>query len=86
MPILDALRRGLPVLTSDRGSLKEIAGDAAVFVDPENATSIAEGLQRLLENDPLRNSLISKGYDQAQGFSWPKTVDLFLESIKTIAV
>lgn len=81
MPVLDALSRGLPVLTADRGSLKEVAGSAALLVDPEDVPSIAKGLQRLLEDEALRARLIREGFDQAQRFTWPKTVDLFLAAV-----
>ncbi|MBI5155650.1 glycosyltransferase family 4 protein [Candidatus Peregrinibacteria bacterium] len=84
MPVLDALRAGLPVLTSDRGSMREVAGDAAHFVDPEDVSSIASGLERLLTDDTLRKNLAARGLERADVFSWPKTVDLFLEAIGTI--
>ncbi len=83
MPVLDAMRAGLPVLTSDRGSMREVAGDAAHFVDPEDVASIASGLQRLLTDDELRKNLAAKGLERADAFSWPKTVDAFLDAIVT---
>ena len=84
MPVLDALRAGLPVLTSDRGSLKEIAGEAAAYCDPEDVSSMAAGLERLLSDAALRQTIVEEGLQRADDFSWPKTVDLFLESIKKI--
>ena len=81
MPVLDAFRLGVPILTSDRGSLKEVADDAAIFVDPESVASIASGLERILTDAKLRQSFITKGLDRATQFTWPKTVDLFLEAI-----
>ena len=79
--VLDAMQHGIPVLTSDRGSLQEIAGDAAIYVDPENINSIAEGLERLLEDENLRNDLKEKGKQQAQRFIWKRTVDLFARQV-----
>jgi glycosyltransferase involved in cell wall biosynthesis len=80
MQILDALQRGMPVLTSDRGSLREVAGDAACIVDPESVESIAAGLRRLISDEAYRDGLRSKGPAQAARFSWKHSVDLFLEA------
>ncbi len=80
LPVLDALQRGIPVLTSQRGSLTEVAGDAAVFVDPEDVSSIAEGLGRLLTDAGLRSLLRQRGPIQAGQFSWERTADLFLSA------
>ena len=82
IPVLDALQRGIPVLTSDRASLKEVAGDAALVVDPEDERSIASGLIALLEHEDVRSKLSELGPKQAANFSWKKTVDLFLEALQ----
>lgn len=82
MQVLDALQTGIPVLTSDRGSLKEVAGSAAVVVDPESERSIASGLIAILEHEDIRNKLAIEGPKQAQQFSWKKTVDLFLDALQ----
>ena len=84
MPILDAMKLGIPVVTSNRGSLKEVAGDAALTVDPTDTISIMKGLEEILTNTDLQNNLRAKGKKQADTFSWKKTVDLFLESIDQI--
>lgn len=81
MPLLDAFRFGVPVLASDRGSLKEVAGDAALLVDPENVDAIRGGLERLLTDGALRESLTQKGIRQSTQFSWKRTVDLFMASL-----
>ena len=80
MQILDALQRGIPVLTSSRGSLQEVAGSAALTVDPKSPAAICDGLQKLLTNAGLRQELARKGPVQAAQFSWKKTVDLFLQA------
>jgi len=61
IPVLDALVCGCPVLVSGIGSLREICGDAALYVDPMDIGSIAEGLQRLLTDAPLRLDLAARG-------------------------
>ncbi len=81
MQILDAFQRGIPVLTSDRGSLRELAEGAALIVDPEKTDSIAAGLGQLLSDASLRSSLAEKGRQRAASYSWRKTVDLFLASV-----
>ena len=83
MQILDALQRGIPILTSNRGSLKEVTGNAAVVVEPESVQSITTGLQTLLESASLRSEYASKGPIQAEIFTWKRTVDLFLEAIES---
>jgi len=82
MQVLDALQRGVPLLLSNRGSLPEVAGDAAEYVDPEDVDDIRNGLQKLLENTVLRNNLSTLGPQQANQFFWKRTVDLFLSGIR----
>lgn len=84
MPVLDALQRGVPVLTSRRGSLPEAAGEAAAFVDPEDVPSIARGLQTLLTDEALRARLRAEGPAQAAQFSWKRTADRFLEAVQPL--
>lgn len=79
MQVLDALQRGIPVLTSDRGSLSEVTKDAAFVVDPESESSIAKGLSALLQQVDIREQLRLKGPIQATAYSWKQTVDIFLE-------
>lgn len=84
LQILDALQRGIPVLTSACGSLAEVAGSAALCVDPESVDAIRSGLERLLSDDSLRQELYEKGQIQARIFTWKRTVDLFLESLSSV--
>lgn len=81
MQILDALQRGIPVLTSNRGSLREVAEGAALIVDPENTFSIAKGLEQLLTDTRLRGQLREKARQRATLYSWERTVDLFLATL-----
>lgn len=83
MPVLDALQRGIPVLTSKRGSLPEVAGDAALFVDPEDQSALTRDLKTLLENDAERTRLRNAGPLQASRFSWKRTVDTFLSNVQS---
>jgi glycosyltransferase involved in cell wall biosynthesis len=82
MQILDALQRGIPTLTSSRGSLAEVAEGAALTVDPESVPAIADGLVRLLTDDALRRSLRDKAVARAAAYSWRRTVDLALTALQ----
>jgi glycosyltransferase involved in cell wall biosynthesis len=84
LQILDALKRGVPILTSKRGSIPEVVGDAAVFVDPEETLDITKGLEEILTNEGLRESLRKRGIDHAKQFSWTHSVDLFLQAVHNI--
>ncbi|PIP65406.1 hypothetical protein COU77_03240 [Candidatus Peregrinibacteria bacterium CG10_big_fil_rev_8_21_14_0_10_49_16] len=79
-PVLDAFVCSVPVLTSERGSLREIAGDAALVVDPEDVSSIRHGLAVLLSDGRLRETLVQKGRERATQFSWERTVEKICES------
>jgi O-antigen biosynthesis alpha-1,2-mannosyltransferase len=75
MPVLDAMARGVPVLTSNVSAMPEIAADAALLVDPSDVESIADGLRRLTESRALRDTYASAGIAQAGGFTWEKSVE-----------
>jgi glycosyltransferase involved in cell wall biosynthesis len=86
IPLVEAMNCDVPVITSDVTSLPEIAGDAALLVNPESTDSIAEAMTRLAEDTALRNSLIEKGREQRKKFSWDKSADLLWKSIeRTVA-
>jgi glycosyltransferase involved in cell wall biosynthesis len=70
IPPLEAMACGAPVITSNTSSLPEVAGDAALLVDPTDTTALAQAIQTLLENEELRSQLVQKGYLQAQKYTW----------------
>lgn len=70
LPVLEAMVCGTPVITSPSGSLPEVAGDAALMVNPLSVEEIANGLLRLAGAPALRQNLIAKGHAQTQKFSW----------------
>lgn len=73
LPPLEAMAGGTPVMASDAGSLKEVLGDAALIIDPHDTDSMAEGLERIIEDDVLRRQLKARGLRQVQKFDWIKT-------------
>ena len=75
LPILEAMSCGCPVITSKEGSLPEIAGEAAYYVDAYDVDSIKIGIQKVLGNEKLRQQLRDKGLGQSKKFSWKKTAE-----------
>jgi glycosyltransferase involved in cell wall biosynthesis len=73
LPVLEAMANGIPVLTSDRSSLPEVAGDAALLVDPMDRAAIGAGLVRLAGDPALRRDLVEAGRRRAAGFTWRAT-------------
>jgi glycosyltransferase involved in cell wall biosynthesis len=73
LPVLEAMGCGTPVITSNVSSLPEVAGDAAVLVDPYNIEGIASAMQQVLEDPHLSNELREKGLARAKQFSWERT-------------
>jgi glycosyltransferase involved in cell wall biosynthesis len=72
-PVLEAFAAGVPVLTSNASSLPEVAGEAALLVDPRDPGAIAEGLERLLGDDGLREGLGRAGSERVRSFTWEAT-------------
>src|SRR3984885_8576830 len=74
LPPLEAMAHGTPVVTSNVSSLPEVVGNAAVLVNPENVFEIMRALHRVLLDQPLREKMKERGYQQAAKFSWEKSV------------
>jgi glycosyltransferase involved in cell wall biosynthesis len=85
LPILEGMACGTPVLTSNRSAMAELAGGAAVLVDPESPDALADGLDRLLGDDALREHLGAAGLARAAEFSWARTADETVRIYERIA-
>jgi glycosyltransferase involved in cell wall biosynthesis len=72
LPILEAQQLGVPVMTAQNSSLPEVAGDAALYVDPTDVETIAQAMLRLSQDEALRQELIAAGQRNVQRFSWAK--------------
>ena len=72
IPVLEAGACGVPVITSNTSSLPEVAGDAALLVDPHDVDAIAEAMNRLVTDEALRAELSRRGLANVQRFSWEK--------------
>ncbi len=87
LPPLEGMACGCPVVVSDVASLPEVCGDAAVYVNPYDEQSIANGINTILNDSVLRENLISKGRERAKCFSWKESaqshLSLFIGVLQT---
>jgi glycosyltransferase involved in cell wall biosynthesis len=74
MPVLEAMAHGLPVIASRRSAIPEVAGDAALLVDPENVEELGEALCRLATDRTLREDFARRGRGRAAQFTWEEAV------------
>lgn len=81
VPVLEAMQCDVPVITSSASSMQEIAGEAALYVAPDDHTDIADKMMLLYKDEKLRNELIRKGQLVAKQYSWDKTAALLWQSI-----
>jgi alpha-1,3-rhamnosyl/mannosyltransferase len=75
LPLLEAMASGIPALSSHRSSLPQVAGDAALLIDPEDIDDLTAGLERLLSDDLWRVAARPRGLEQAERFSWERCVE-----------
>ena len=85
LPPLEAMASGTPVVTSNVSSLPEVAGDAAVLVDPYDPDAIAAGIERVLTDERIRRELRRKGVARARQFSWEQSVKRVREIYAQVA-
>ena len=85
LPILEAMKCGTPVIAGNRTSLPEVAGDAAILVDPFDESAMASAFARLLKNPDYRAELRVKGLERAAAFSWRNTALLTLQAYERAA-
>lgn len=85
LPVLEAMRCGVPVVASSAGALPEVAGDAAIMVDSWETAAIADALHRAVTDESLRQSLSRQGREQAARFSWRDTAVQTLQVYRRVA-
>lgn len=83
VPIVEAFQCGVPVITSNVSSMPEVAGDAALLVDPLSVEEIASAMQRVSSDSALRGVCIEKGFVRAKAFSWDDSAERFWDVIQT---
>lgn len=84
LPVLEAMAQGTPVLTSDCSSLPEVAGDAALLVNPDRPMEIAWGLNRILKVQSVADGLRARGLKRAELFSWQRTAERLSSALRTV--
>ncbi len=82
LPVLEAMSLGAPVITSNISSLPEVAGDAAILINPHNYQELADAILQVIKNSELRNNLIEKGKNRAKLFSWENTAKHTINTYK----
>ena len=85
LPVAEAMACGVPVICGDRSSLPEVAGEAALLVDPGSEEELAEAMRRVVTDSNLRNKLIDNGLDRSKGFSWEKAASETAELYRSVA-
>jgi glycosyltransferase involved in cell wall biosynthesis len=83
LPVLEAMACGTPVITSNLSSLPEVAGDAALLVNPYETREIAEAMEAIATDSKLRSQLRGLGLKRASQFSWAKTGQATVEVLQT---
>ncbi|MEZ5057050.1 MAG: glycosyltransferase family 1 protein [Saprospiraceae bacterium] len=81
IPILEAMHTEVPVITSNVSSMPEVAGEAAILVDPYDVGAIAKAMESIYKNEDLRTELIRKGRQQRQKFTWNKAADVVYSNL-----
>ena len=85
IPLTEAMACGTPILTSNVNGLKEIAGDAALLMDPNDTDSIADGIVRILSNKELHHTLSCKGMERSSLFTWDRCAQDTLSLLERVA-
>lgn len=83
-PPLEAMNCGVPVITSNNSSFPEIAGDAAVMVDPDKPDEICQAMKGILLDKKLQEKLRERSVEQAKKFNWKKTAQEFLDTLQNV--
>ena len=85
LPVLEAMACGAAVISSDRGALPEVAGEAAIIVPPGDIDGIASGMLRLLDDESLRSDLVQRGAVRASEFTWERAAGAHLKLYRDVA-
>ena len=81
IPLVEAMAAQIPIITANVTSLPEIAGDAALLVDPFNSVEIKDAMLKIYQDQELSKTLVQKGITKRQDFSWDRSADLLWQSI-----
>ena len=84
IPVLEAMKMGLPVITSNTTAMPEVAGDAACLVDPTNIEEMASVMSELLQNRQRQEEMIEKGLERARSYTWQNVSESYLKLYQEI--
>ena len=84
LPILEAMACGVPVITSNISSLPEVAGDAAILIDPADPAALRDAIIAVDADSTLREQLVESGYRQAGKFSWQRSASQLLSVYRSL--
>ncbi len=84
LPILEAMKYGCPVITSNISSMPEAGGEAALYVNPEKVDDIVDKIEKVLQDSDLRNKMVEKGYEQIKNFSWSIAAEKTLSILEAV--
>jgi glycosyltransferase involved in cell wall biosynthesis len=84
LPAIEAMACSAPVLSSDRGSLPEVVGDAGIYFDPFDSNAISEAIIEMVENDALRARLSANALEQARQFTWERAARMTLSHLEAM--
>ncbi len=85
LPPVEAMACGCPVVASNRTSLPEVCGDAALLVDPDDVPALAAAIRRVLEEEDLRAELVERGYANVARFTWERAAKETLQELRAAA-
>ncbi|HSG43882.1 MAG TPA: glycosyltransferase family 1 protein [Anaerolineales bacterium] len=86
IPLTEAMACGTPILTSNINGLKEIAGEAALLMDPNDTVSISDGILKIISDEQLRESLSNKGLERSKLFTWDLCARKTLDLLERVAI
>ncbi|HIE39142.1 MAG TPA: glycosyltransferase family 1 protein [Anaerolineales bacterium] len=86
LPVLEAMACGVPVVCSNASSLPEVAGAAALLVDPHDEEGLTEAMERALADEGLREEMVARGLEQAARFTWERAARQLLATLDAVAV
>ncbi|MFT4660720.1 MAG: glycosyltransferase involved in cell wall biosynthesis [Patiriisocius sp.] len=84
LPIVEGFKSGIPVITSNISSMPEVAGEAALLVDPYNVEDISQAMIKVMTKEKLTKELVEKGFKQAALFSWDRTEEIIWKEIEKL--
>jgi len=86
IPILEGFEAGVPVITSNVSSMPEVAGDAAILIDPKDTEMIGSAMMKISEDPALRKELIAKGNERLKKFNWEITAEIIYKKLQEIVL